>query len=90
MIPIPRHITLIIINEYNKFSNDQNQKSYYACDVYQEGYVHEYTGEEPFWGPFVCHCGVFWGEGDDVFVLSVSGLLIGGWDLCCWGVWYEW
>jgi hypothetical protein len=23
MIPIPRHITLIIINEYNEFSNDQ-------------------------------------------------------------------
>ena len=58
MIHIPRHITLIIINENNKFSNDQDQKSYYACDVYQEGYVHEYTGEEPFRGPFVCHCSV--------------------------------
>jgi len=57
MIPIPRHITLIIINEYNKFSNDQYHKSYYAGDINEECYVHEYTGEEPFRGPFVCHCG---------------------------------
>ena len=77
MIPIPRHITLIIINENNKFSNNQDQKSYYACDVYQEGYVHEYTGEEPFWGPFVCHC--VWG----------SGMLVLGWMWCCWSVWFE-
>jgi hypothetical protein len=65
MIPIPSHITLIIINEYNKFSNDQDHESYYAGDINEEGNVHEYTGEEPFWGPFVCHCGCggVWGGG---------------------------
>jgi hypothetical protein len=64
MIPIPRYITLIIINEYNKLSNDQYHKSYNAGDINEEGNVHEYTGEEPFWGPFVCHCDVWWGEFD--------------------------
>jgi hypothetical protein len=65
MIPIPSHITLIIINEYNKFSNDQDHESYYAGDINEEGNVHEYAGEEPFWGPFVCHCGCggVWGGG---------------------------
>ena len=58
MIPIPRHITLIIINENDKFSDNQYDQSYDAGEVDEEGYVHEYTGEEPFCGPVVCHCGV--------------------------------
>jgi hypothetical protein len=82
MIPIPSHITLIIINEYNEFSNDQDHKSYHAGDIYEEGNVHEYTGEEPFGGPFVCHC---------VWYVSVSMLvlMLGMMDVALLDSWFE-
>ena len=62
MIPISSHVRLIIIDQDDEFSNDENDQGCDTEDVDDGADVDEDSGKESSALPTVCHCECECGE----------------------------